>query len=62
MYDINFEVDQTNSPQDIKRDRFLWIITENHVNDTNTVNHESVYLHHLRDFGDLPENNFFLLL
>jgi hypothetical protein len=41
---------------DIKRDLFLWQfsflqqITQNHVNNKNTVNHDSLYLHHLRDF------------
>jgi hypothetical protein len=41
---------------DIKCDRFLWKvrfhwqITQNHVNDANTVIHNSLYLHHLRDF------------
>jgi hypothetical protein len=31
-------------------DFFLWKIAQNHVNDANTVNHESQYSHHLRDF------------
>jgi hypothetical protein len=40
----------------IKRDRFLWKlrflwkITQNHVDDENTVIHDSLYLHQLRDF------------
>jgi hypothetical protein len=32
-----------------KRDRFLCKITQNHVIDENSLIHESLYLHHLRD-------------
>jgi hypothetical protein len=31
-------------------DFFLWQITQNHVNDANTVNHKSLYSYHLRNF------------
>jgi hypothetical protein len=40
----------------VKRDCFLWQvrflsqITQNHANEKNTMIHELLYLHHLRDF------------
>jgi hypothetical protein len=30
-------------------DFFPWKITENYVNEANTVNHETLYSHYLRD-------------
>jgi hypothetical protein len=34
----------------LKRYSKFWQITQNHVNDANTVNHELTYSHSLRDF------------